>query len=227
MPKGLIILMNDKTITLYHGNKDKDMIPKYGDGRTNNDYGLGLYTTKEKELGMEWAMSSYTKGNMGWLHKYEIDLENMNILDLTELDTLHWIAELVSHRTINKDLTNEVINDNIEKLIKKYKLNTSIYDIIIGYRADDSYFSYTTAFVSGTMYRETLEKAIKLGDLGIQVVVKSELAFKKLKKISVEQVDSEYRQKFMTRDAKARLEYNQIILKDRTEKNKQLIYNFI
>jgi hypothetical protein len=109
---------------IYHGNKDKDMIPKFGVGKKTNDYGRGFYTTPNKELGKEWAYSVYCQGDHGYIHTYELDINGLNILDLTKKYCLHWIAELLFNRNINTD-GKEALQDTIEDFIEKYKLDTS------------------------------------------------------------------------------------------------------
>lgn len=169
------------TKILYHGNKDINMQPKYGVGKKNNDYGQGFYTTPDLQLAKEWAYSGYTSGLRGYVHSYALDINGLNILDFTQLDSMHWLAELLVNRNISKVDTSEIVVENIKKVISKYKLDTTYYDIIIGYRADDSYFSYATDFVSGLIYRETLDKALHLGKLGLQVFIKSKKGFEALK----------------------------------------------
>lgn len=44
---------------LYHGSNQDNLIPKFGYGKINNDYGRGFYTTPNKELAKEWAMVYY------------------------------------------------------------------------------------------------------------------------------------------------------------------------
>lgn len=39
----------------------------------------------------------------GYLYEYEIDISQLKILNLTKLDSLHWLAELISHRELNTD----------------------------------------------------------------------------------------------------------------------------
>ena len=63
-------LLSNGEMILYHGNKDRNMNPMYGKGDKDNDYGSGFYTTTEGELGMEWAMSSYSKGDKGYVYKF-------------------------------------------------------------------------------------------------------------------------------------------------------------
>ena len=47
------------------------------------------------------------------------------------------------------------------------------YDIIRGFRANGSYFQFTTDFVTDTITPETLIKSIAVGDLGKQVGIKA------------------------------------------------------
>lgn len=46
------------------------------------------------------------------------------------------------------------------------------YDVIIGYRADDSYFSFARAFINNEISLTQLSYAMKLGKLGEQIVLK-------------------------------------------------------
>ena len=54
-------LLKCMPLHLYHGNKNANMRPKYGKGTSNNDYGVGFYTTPDAELAKEWAYAAYTK----------------------------------------------------------------------------------------------------------------------------------------------------------------------
>lgn len=220
-------LLSENPIKLYHGNKDANMTPLYGKGSKGNDYGRGFYTTPDAELGKEWAMGVYTKGSVGYLHKYELDTTNLNILDLTQLDSLHWIAELLANRTLNLE-GKEVLRDTIEKFLKKYKLQTDKYDVIIGYRADDRYFTYAEDFVSGTIYKETLENALRYGYLGIQVFIKSKKAFNNLHCVGEpEVVPEKYRKSHEKRKESANNQYRMQVRNKQAARKKETIYDFI
>ncbi len=65
----------------------------------------------------------------------------------------------------------------MEWLRKNFSLDVSGYDVIIGYRADDSYFSFTRAFLANEISLEQLSHAMALGGLGEQVVLRSRKAF--------------------------------------------------
>ena len=61
-----------------------------------------------------------------------------------------------------------------------YSIDLTGYDVVIGYRADDSYFQYAESFVSNTLPLRSLNKALKLGKLGEQTVVISQKGFDRL-----------------------------------------------
>ena len=87
-------------------------------------------------------------------------------------------------------------------------MDISDYDIIIGYRADDSYFAFAQDFVSGAISLQKLSEAMRLGKLGQQIVLKSKKAFEKIQYIGYESVlAEEYYVKKMDREKAARQEY--------------------
>ena len=87
-------------------------------------------------------------------------------------------------------------------------VDPSPYDIIIGYRADDSYFSFAQDFVAGTISLRKLSEAMRLGKLGEQIVLKSEKAYTHIRFLDAEAVAAEkWYDKKTTRDREARREY--------------------
>lgn len=165
-------------ITLYHGSQDIIEKPFFGGGRKNNDFGLGFYCTENKDLAKEWAVSSLRDG---FCNKYALNTEHLNILNLNtaEYSILNWIAVLVNHRLFT---SNTPIERRAKKyLINNFYINVNAYDVIIGYRADDSYFDYAQSFIQNAISLDQLSKAMYLGKLGEQIVIKSEFAFSNLK----------------------------------------------
>ena len=93
-------------------------------------------------------------------------------------------------------------------LIQHFSIDITDYDVVIGYRADDSYFSFADSFISNTLPLRHLDKALRLGKLGEQVVLVSDKAFEKLEFMeAVPAKSSIYYPKFYTRDLKARKDY--------------------
>lgn len=191
---------------IYHGSKDVIKEPEFGKGNKNNDYGLGFYCTENIELAREWACSNSVTN--GYSNKYEIDLGNYKILDLREekYSILNWIAILLKYRTF--DTNTPIATQAKEYILQNFYIDVEDYDIIIGYRADDSYFSFAKDFINNTISVEQLSEAMYLGNLGNQIVLKSKKAFDTIKYIENEEVDcSEYYTKRINRDNEARKTY--------------------
>ncbi len=189
--------------TVYHGSKNIIEKPVFGFGKKYNDYGLGFYCTFELDLAKEWAVD-ITSG--GYANEYEIEIENLKILNLNEYTPLHWLAILLENRTFN--LNSPLAIEAKEYIRNNFLLDYKSYDVIIGYRADDSYFAFARDFVSGVISYQQLTKAIKLGELGQQFVLISKKAFDSIcfvKTIAAEK-DMYYQTK-VRRDTKAREAY--------------------
>ncbi|XCP86009.1 DUF3990 domain-containing protein [Roseburia hominis] len=191
--------------TLYHGSDHIIEKPEYGKGMLNNDYGRGFYCTENLELAKEWACA---KQKDGYANIYELDMEELRVLNLNapEYHILNWLALLAENRTYWQ---NGSIAREAKQYIKEHFLiDISEYDILVGYRADDSYFSFAQDFVSGAISLQKLSEAMRLGKLGEQVVLKSRLAFEKIHYIGNEPAGAvEYYQRKMQREKEARKEY--------------------
>lgn len=77
---------------------------------------------------------------------------------------------------------------NKEYLLDNFKVNYKDFDVIVGYRADDSYFAFAQDFLNGTISYQQLSKAMQLGKLGFQYVLKSKKAFDSIKYLGSEEV---------------------------------------
>ena len=165
-------------ITIFHGSEKIIEHPIWGEGRKNNDFGIGFYCTESLELAKEWAVSSLRDG---FANKYTLDTKYLNILNLNSsaYTILNWIAVLVEHRLFS--ITTPVARRAKSYLIEKFGVNVNAFDIVTGYRADDSYFDYAESFINNAISVEQLAQAMKLGKLGEQIVIKSKYAFTKLK----------------------------------------------
>lgn len=190
---------------LYHGSSNIIEIPEFGKGNIANDYGLGFYCTKNLELAKEWACS---KMQNGFANQYELSVSELSILNLSEkkYNILHWLALLLNNRTFS--IKNAISEESRNFLLNKYLTDISTVDIIIGYRADDSYFSFAQDFLNNTISLQKLENVMKLDNLGEQVVLKSQKAFSAIKFQTAITADyEEYFFKREKRDKEARNEY--------------------
>ena len=166
---------------LYHGSSEIIENPVFGKGKAYNDYGRGFYCTENLELAKEWAC---TEGIDGYANQYELETDGLKILHLSsgEYTILHWLALLMTYRKLR--LSTPVMKRGAEWLKEHFLINIEDYDAVIGYRADDSYFSFARAFVSNEISLGLLSRAMKLGKLGEQFVLKSREAFEAIQFVS-------------------------------------------
>ena len=168
----------NKIITLFHGSEKVIEVPSFGEGKRNNDFGLGFYCTETENLAKEWAVSSLRDG---FCNRYTLDSEYMKILNLNSPDytILNWIAVLVEHRLFS--IRTPIARRAKKYLIDNFGINVNAFDIVTGYRADDSYFDYAESFLNNAISVEQLATAMKLGKLGEQIVLKSQFAFSRIR----------------------------------------------
>lgn len=167
----------NKLITIYHGSKQIVEVPTFGLGRKNNDFGLGFYCTESNDLAKEWAVSSLRDG---FSNRYTLDTEYLNTLNLNSpnYSILNWIAVLVEHRLFS--IKTPIARRAKQYLVEHFGINVNVFDLIVGYRADDSYFDFAEAFLNNAITVEQLSRAMRLGKLGEQIVLKSQFAFSKI-----------------------------------------------
>lgn len=190
---------------LYHGSQTIIREPVYGGGKAYNDYGPGFYCTRHLELAREWAC---TEGTSGFVNLYELDTNSLNILNLSSesYTILNWLALLMEYRKVR--LSTPVMKRGSQWLREHFLPDITGADVIIGYRADDSYFSFARAFINNEISLDQLAYAMRLGELGEQYVLKRRRAFEMLRFISCECVDSEvYYVRRIQRDHMARKAY--------------------
>ena len=189
-------------ITIYHGSRMVVRTPVYGLGNPNNDYGLGFYCTREIELAKEWACGEESSG---YANQYELDLSDLSVMALSfnHYHILNWLALLVDNRRFR--LSNDIAIEGKNYLTSVFLPDIDGYDVITGYRADDSYFAFASAFLNGALSLEQLSIAMRLGKLGEQTVVKSKKAFQQLRYMCSEPAEREiYYPLRSTRDSEAR-----------------------
>ena len=164
-------VVNNKII-LYHGSDKILKTPEFGKGEINNDYGQGFYCTINKELAGEWAV--LWTGNDGYVNEYSFDYTDLKVLYLNQLSIENWIAVLVAHRNIDY---REAYKDRVRSFISRFGIDISGYDVIEGWRADDSFYTYIRDFFATALSLEKLNEAMNFGDLGNQICLKSKKTF--------------------------------------------------
>lgn len=211
-------------IVIYHGSVNIVEMPIYGYGPTTNDYGQGFYCTQDIIAAKEWANR---KTRSGYVNKYSLDGENLTVLDLTSPDysVLNWIAILMH----NRELPNSfklMYKKRLDFLEKYFYIDTTKYDIVIGFRADDAYFRFPLFFIQNEISVERLEEIYKLGNLGKQIVLISEKAFKHIKYISSNLAEPFYHEQYVYRKDVADKTFSRIRIEE-INNDKEKLEDFI
>ena len=173
---------------IYHGSHNIVETPTFGVGSPNNDYGLGFYCTEYIDLAKEWACDQLSGG---YANKYSIDMAGLKVLNLNakEYSIIHWVSVLLKNRKVT--LNTDIEREGMYYILDNFPVDTENSDVIIGYRANDSYFSYARDFLSNAITVKRLTQVMRLGNLGNQIVIKSKLAFSRLKFLGYETAPQE------------------------------------
>lgn len=213
------------TLKLLHGSNHIITTPKLSLGKEHNDYGRGFYCTETPEMAKEWACK---ENENGFVNEYAFNTDGLNVLNLLDghHTILNWMALLLKNRIFT--LEDEIAIDARNYIIEHFSVDLNGYDVVIGYRADDSYFSYAQSFVSNALPLRSLNQALQLGKLGRQTVLISEAAFKQIEFVAAEPASKEdYYPKFIARDSGARTAYQKEIKKSRSYKNDTFVMDIL
>ena len=195
-------------LLIYHGSENIIYNPVFGHGTSANDYGRGFYCTEDPELSKEWACK---RNKNGFTNCYELDTKGLRICNLNgdEYNILNWMALLTKYRGYWQ--RKSIAEDAKDFLQEKYLIDITGFDVIRGYRADDSYFSFAQDFIMGTISVQKLSEAMQLGGLSKQIVIKSKKAFEQLSFRAYETAEAAiYFNKKETRDLDARRKYQEL-----------------
>ena len=193
---------------VYHGSDHIIKVPTYNGSKRTNDYGYGFYTTEDLELAKEWACYGEEDG---YANCYDVDFDGLSVLNLNspEYNILNWLAILTKYRSYWQK--GSIAEEAKGYLHDHFFIDPEEYDVVIGYRADDSYFTFAQDFISGTISFSKLSEAMRLGKLGEQIVFKSKECFipqKHIRYVNSEPANADiYYEKRSSRDKKARLDY--------------------
>lgn len=191
-------------LTVFHGSDHTIKKPCYLGGKDDNDYGNGFYVTEYEDRARSWAtLNGDPKKSI--VNVYQLQLEALKVLDLNECGVLAWIAEVVANRGTSEEATG-ILG---ERLVKLYRPNSEGFDIIKGYRADDSYTQVIEAFLMNQINIAEVERLFYKGSLGNQIFLKSEKAFECIE--WQEAYQAEYLEEYRNTDIQARREVGRFL----------------
>ena len=160
-----------ENVIVYHGSDHILKESIYQGGKTDNDYGNGFYTTEYKDRAKSWAVLNGDP-EYSFVNRYILNTSGLKIMDLNDYGILAWIAEVIANRGTSLESA-EITGSRI---VEMYRISTADFDIIKGYRADDSYTQVIEAFLLNQINIEEIKKLFYKGSLGNQIFLKSQKA---------------------------------------------------
>lgn len=142
-------------MNIYHGSDVVVKEPKILQSNRLLDFGIGFYTTSNKEQATRWAEKVSLRNNTGekFLSIYNFDIEKakkeLNIIEFTQPDE-KWLEFITANRR-GKEILEE-------------------YDIIIGPVADDNVYLTVKLFETGVLDKEEALKRLKVEKLFNQIL---------------------------------------------------------
>jgi hypothetical protein len=209
---------------IYHGSKRIIEQPLAHGSNPHNDYGSAFYMTRDLESAKSWACKN---DSLGIVNKYSIDdrsLANLKVLDLTDknlFSVLNWLAILMHFRTLDTPFVRT--NKLTLEWLKRYYIDINDYDVVIGFRADDSYFRFPIRFVSNDLSYEDLEGVFLSGDLGVQYAFVSERAVSCLRFVEAFDCEKEFLGHHHSLVADATRKFDEIISRPRDPKKHYIL----
>ena len=204
---------HDNNRRVFHGTLNPNLKPVYGGGLDYHDYGNGLYCTEDLEAAKEWACQ-HDGVSTAYVYAFDLNMEGLSpLLDLSKLQPVYWLSALAQYRYGRKE--SNARRERRHKFIKLFPVDCEQFEVIEGWRADDRYFAYLNSFIGLDISYEAVIQAMKLGDLGQQVVIKGRKAYSQLRqadeKLTVSGKDyTMYNMQYIVREQKANAKLHEV-----------------
>lgn len=179
---------------------------------SNNDnwvFKNPLYLASSENLAKELycSRSAFTPVKV-YLYKLGLDIQPLNILDFTTLPIENWLSFLYQHKSID-GITPLVRNRLTQFKIKFTILNSLSYDLIKGYRLDNSNYRIAVDFLNVATTKTTVQAL--LDNTETLHILQSQIAFNNLFVLERTQIqlDECFYQSYINRDVALRRKYKE------------------
>jgi len=165
------------SIKIYHGYNEIVRTPKFGAGRPYNDFGLGFYCSEYPGYAAEWAVAP---GRNGFVSAYSMDPSGLRVVNLCgpQYNALHWLYVLLNYREFDAAVP---LSSRAREYINQYfPVDYQGCDVIIGYRADNSCFTFARDFLSDRISYRSLSDCLSASPANREYVLKSNRAFERV-----------------------------------------------
>ena len=209
---------------IYHGSKALFEHPIVKGSDEANDYGPSFYCTKDLEAAKSWACKNNSVGLVNEYEIYNPSFAKLKVLDLTNKDkfsVLNWMAILMHFRELDSSFVKN--NQLTLDWLQKYYIDVDGYDVVVGFRADDSYFRFPLRFVSNDLSFDDLEDVFLSGHLGVQYAFMSERSIKLLKFKKAIECSEEYLGHYYSIVTKASRQFDELLNRPRDPKKRYIL----
>lgn len=217
-------------MVLYH---DSDRIiqnPNPYFENPDNDFGSGFYLADDYEVSAEWACKDYNNAD-NIVNEYELDWSGLRVLDFLDgsHNLLQWLGTLLENRELYKLEASMIKPRNF--MIDNYGYGNlkDEYDVVVGWRCDDSYFNVSQIFLANNCDIQGLRYAMSRGNMREQIVLVSPQAFSQLYFTGYQDVAYDrdnLRKRWRARQKTAKDEISSITLQHPDETVRMLMWNW-
>lgn len=174
---------------------------------SNKDNGFSespLYLASSENIAKELycSHSVFTPVKV-YLYKLGLDIQSLNTLDFTTLSIEYWLSFLLQHKSI--DGLTSLVKTRQAKFINKFTTpNTLSYDLIKGYRLDNSNYKVAVDFLNAATTKATVQALLETTDY--LYILQNINSLVVLEKTQI-QLDSNFYQSYIKRDIELRRKY--------------------
>lgn len=174
---------------------------------SNKDNGFSespLYLASSETVAKELYCfhSVFTPANT-YLYKLGLDIQFLNILDFTTLSIEYWLSFLFQHKSI--DRLTPLVKSRLTRFKTKFTILDSLsYDLIKGYRLDNSNYKIAVDFLNVATTKATVQALLETADY--LYILQNINSLVVLEKTQI-QLDSNFYQSYIKRDIELRRKY--------------------
>lgn len=174
---------------------------------SNKDNGFSespLYLASSETVAKELYCfhSVFTPANT-YLYKLGLDIQFLNILDFTTLSIEYWLSFLFQHKSI--DRLTPLVKSRLTRFKTKFTILDSLsYDLIKGYRLDNSNYKIAVDFLNVATTKATVQALLETTDY--LYILQNINSLVVLEKTQI-QLDSNFYQSYIKRDIELRRKY--------------------
>lgn len=177
---------------------------------SNKDNGFSespLYLASSENIAKELycSHSVFTPVKV-YLYKLGLDIQSLNTLDFTTLSIEYWLSFLLQHKSI--DGLTSLVKTRQAKFINKFTTpNTLSYDLIKGYRLDNSNYKIAVDFLNVATTKATVQALLDTSET--LYILQSQIAFNCLSILNRTkiQLDTNFYQSYVKKDIELRRKY--------------------